>query len=122
MTESAQTQVIGADTLARTLGDAAGKLGNMQAAGTRAGNLVRTRAAGLAPVETGALARSIRASATGDTVEVTAGQPYAGYQEYGTATVPASPFMRPALDAATGEIAETYRDEIESIMGDVRGA
>lgn len=122
MTDGLTTTVEGADNLRRTLAQAADGLDEMQGAGTKAGNLVRTRAAGLAPVETGALSRSIRAEATGNTVEISAGEPYAGFQEYGTVTVPASPYMRPALEAATGQIVDIYGDEVQHLLEGVKGA
>lgn len=108
--------------LRATLGRVAAELDNLEAAGAKAGQAVRYRAASAAPVQTGALARSITATATGNTVEVGASVPYARFQEYGTVYVPASPYLRPALEAATGEIVAAYTDEIQQKLETVKGA
>jgi HK97 gp10 family phage protein len=93
----------------------------MERAGTAAGSIVKQRAAGLAPVDTGALARSIRAEAHGAEVTIGAYVPYAGFMEYGTVYVPASPYLRPALEAATAQIVEEYRQDVETILEKVEG-
>jgi phage gpG-like protein len=48
--------------------------------------------------------------------------PYAPFQEYGTATVPASPYLRPALEAATTTIVDAYTGEIQQLLETVKGA
>jgi len=60
----------------------------------------------LVPVDTGALRASIRISDTSEAVNlglagstVEAGQPYAGFVEYGTSRMAPQPFMRPAMDS-----------------------
>lgn len=63
---------------------------------------VAETARSLVPVDTGTLRDSIQEHAEG--VSVTA--PYAGFVEYGTAYVPAQPYLRPAADEAKGEQAE----------------
>lgn len=67
-----------------------------------------------AAVDTGALRNSIQGRMTGDTEgEVAVGVDYAIYQEYGTRTMPAHPFLtpaaeavRPAFEAAAAKLAE----------------
>lgn len=117
-----RTEVEGDEALRATLGRVAGELDNLEAAGTKAGQAVKYRAQANAPVLTGALSRSITATATGTTVEVGASVPYAGFVEYGTVNVPANPYLRPALDAATGEIVAAYTEEIQQLLYTVKGA
>jgi HK97 gp10 family phage protein len=108
--------------LQATLGRVAGNLDNLPKAGEAGGRAVQSRAQAAAPVNTGALARSIRAEATGN--EITVGTPvrYAGFQEYGTNTTPASPYLRPALEAATSQIVDAYTGEIQDLLQTVKGA
>jgi HK97 gp10 family phage protein len=117
-----RADVDGAEELERSLNRLAGDIEEMPNAGQRAGQAVRQRASSLAPKLTGALSRSIRAEVAG--AEVAVGSPvrYAPYQEYGTATVPASPYLRPALEAATTEIVQAYYGEVEKELGKVKGA
>ena len=108
--------------LRASLGRVAANLDNLTTAGETGGRAVQTRAVSAAPVLTGALARSIRAEATGNTITVTAAARYAAFQEYGTATVPASPYMRPALEAATTTIVDAYTGQIQDLLNTVKGA
>lgn len=57
------------------------------------------RARALAPVETGELRNSIRASGAGMDRAVTAAAPHAIFQEFGTRHMAPRPFMGPAADA-----------------------
>lgn len=60
----------------------------------------------LAPVDTGLLAASIKVEQ--ETLDgnpgavIVAGVPYAAYVEVGTSDTPAQPFLRPAIERATG--------------------
>jgi len=117
-----QTHVEGAEALASSLNRVAGELDDLTAAGTKAGQAVKVRAAHGAPVNTGALARSVYAEASGTEVVVGARAPYAGFQEYGTVTTPASPYLRPALEASTTEIVAAYTEEIQTKLETVKGA
>jgi HK97 gp10 family phage protein len=116
------TEVEGADALAASLSRVGAELDNLEAAGTKVGQLVKARAQSNAPVNTGALVRSIRAEATGTTVNVGAYTRYAAFQEFGTVYVPASPYLRPALESATTEIVAAYTEEIQSKLETVKGA
>jgi HK97 gp10 family phage protein len=116
------TEVIGADELNRSLSAVADDLGNMGAAADKAGQMVRTRAQSLAPVNTGALARSITADAEGAVVTVGTDIPYGRFQEYGTIYTPASPYLRPALEASTNEIVTAYTGEVQDKLEHVKGA
>lgn len=122
MTGEVVTEVEGADALARSLAAVGSELDELETAGTRAGQVVRQRAQSNAPVDTGALVRSIRADATGTTVTVGAYERYAAFQEYGTIYVPASPYLRPALEASTAQVVEAYTEEIQQKLEQVKGA
>ena len=65
----------------------------------RAADDLVARARALAPVETGELRNSIRASGAGMDRAVTAAAPHAIFQEFGTTGAPPKPFMGPATDA-----------------------
>jgi HK97 gp10 family phage protein len=67
-------------------------------------NQVQARAANLAPVDTGALQNSIRASMQSDLLWwVGDGVEYGIYQELGTSRMAAHPFMRPAVEMVQRE-------------------
>jgi HK97 gp10 family phage protein len=115
-------EVEGADQLDRSLSAVADDLGNMGGAGDKAAQTIRTRAASMAPVDTGALARSIRADASATEVTVGTDIRYGRFQEYGTVYVPASPYLRPALEASTREVVALYTDEVQDKLKTVKGA
>ena len=115
-------EVEGADTLDRTLSAVADDIGNMGHAADKAAQTVRTRAASNAPVDTGALSRSIRADAGPTEVTVGTDTRYGPFQEYGTVYVDASPYLRPALEASTREIVDAYTGEIQDKLNTVKGA
>ena len=117
-----QTTVEGDEALRASLSRVAGHLDELPGAGQAGGQAVKSRASAAAPVATGALARSITAEWTGNEITVGSPVPYAGFQEYGTSTVPASPYLRPALEAATSEIVNAYTGEIEQLLETVKGA
>jgi len=117
-----RVEVEGDEALRASLARVAGQLDDLGKAGETGGRAVAQRAQSAAPVETGALARSIRAEATGKEITVTAAARYAPFQEYGTATVPASPYMRPALEAATTTIVDAYTGQIQELLDTVKGA
>lgn len=122
MSQSGGVEVEGAERLQASLADVAGELGNLSEAGAKAGQAVKQRAASNAPVDSGHLARSIRADWTGTTVDVAASAPYARFVEYGTIYVTAQPFMRPALEAAQSEIVAAYAAEVQKDLYQVKGA
>lgn len=122
MTGGPVTEVEGADQLAASLDRVAGELDNLQTANQVAGQGIKTRAQSNAPVDTGALARSIYAEASATEVVVGAAVTYAPYQEYGTIYTPASPYLRPALEAATAQVVDAYTGEIQVKLGTVKGA
>jgi HK97 gp10 family phage protein len=117
------TDVEGADTLARTCRAAADDLDDMAAAHQEAGRLVEQRARGHAPKDTGALATSIRADATGSQVAVGSPLIYAGVQEFGWAghNIRAQPFLAPAM-ASTDVVVRPYEDAVAKAVAQIRGA
>lgn len=90
-------------------------------------------AAGMAPVRTGRLSDSIRVSRTADGYKRERGvfsvfigpgpemSPRGFWQEFGTINHGPQPFMRPAWDGASGELAQSIADafwqEIEKELG-----
>ena len=118
----AETKVRGADRLAATLRAAGNKLGDMTQASTTAAQAVTADAKSKAPRRTGRLAASIVGEGRRNTARVTAGAPYAAYVEFGTARVPARPYMRPALAARQAQIVDAYAAETDRIIGTVKGA
>jgi HK97 gp10 family phage protein len=70
------------------------------------GRRVVARATQLVPVRTGALrssiGHSVRMTADGPILVISATAPYAGFVELGTARRPAHPFIRPALAEVFG--------------------
>lgn len=97
------------------------------------GRLVVREAKRLAPVDTGALKRSIQFEESGeagrsglrgvtisaDTSEET-GREYSGYVEFGTAHQPPQPFMRPALRKYARAYREELVDEAAKLIGTKR--
>ena len=79
-------------------------------------DVIQTEAKHLVPVRTGALRASIIVQHDGLTADVVAGEglTYAAVQEYGGATTPAHPYMRPALERFTAafiaDIAAIFRE------------
>lgn len=77
---------------------------------------VEAQAKTRAPVDTGALRNSIHGTMTGPTEgEVSAGVDYAIYQEYGTRTMPAHPFMIPAAEAVRPAFLAGARQIVEGL-------
>jgi HK97 gp10 family phage protein len=111
-------EVRGADTLARTLKAAAADLQDMRGANVDAGRVLAASAQARAPRRTGRLAGSVRSSATPTGVEVTAGAPYAGYQNWGTRHNRATYFLTGALDTAVEPI---YAKAVDQAIAQVRG-
>jgi HK97 gp10 family phage protein len=71
----------------------------------RLGHATADRAASLAPHLTGTLAGSIEWQETGDDDGVvSASVPYAHFEEFGSLHNAPHPFMRPALDEASGNL------------------
>lgn len=107
----------GAAELERSLGRAATALEQIdQSAGADAADAMARSAAQRAPRATGRLANSHRAQA--NQVAVTA--PYAGYVHYGTRYMHGRPWLTDTADR--GDWAQAYRDELDTITNQIKGA
>jgi HK97 gp10 family phage protein len=123
MSTTARIEVKGDDELARSLDRAADEIAEPTRALDNAGRLVEQRARSGAPVDTGALARSISATRSG--VEVSVGPNvgvYGAVQEYGSATTPAHPYLRPALDYSETVVTGMFKDDADRALSRVKGA
>lgn len=122
MADGLRVEVLGADTLARTLDGAAHDLGDMSDANRKAGQLLAQHAAGSAPRRTGRLAGSIRVTEVGkDGVSVGASAPYAPFQEFGTRYVRATYFLTGTLARDDGPVIDVYETAIDRTLAQVRG-
>jgi HK97 gp10 family phage protein len=123
MSDGARVEVEGDERLASTLRDAADELADPATALDKSGRLVEQRARAGAPVDTGALANSIRATREG--VEVLVGPNvgvYAAVQEYGSAHTPAHPYLRPALDYSDTVVTGYFKTDADKALSKVKGA
>jgi len=116
-------EVDGSRQLSASLGRFADDLDDLDRAEVAAGQVVKQRASGLAPVLTGALARSIAVSTTGDGVTVGSPLQHAAPQEFGVPghNISAQPFLRPALAGATDEVLAAYEAEVQADLNRVKG-
>jgi hypothetical protein len=106
--------VKGADTLARTLGDAARALEDLTATNQRIASGIVTAAR--PPVLTGALAASIRPSATATEAVVDVSVRYAGFVEARTG------FLAAAVATREAASLDLYADAVDAALSNVRGA
>lgn len=117
-----EVEVEGADTLARTMRQAAESLGaGVAGADADAARLIALDARRRAPRRTGALASTV--TSTGPVIR--AGSPtvpYAGYVEYGTRRMSARPFLRPAADANQPRVVVLFKTAAARILSRIRGA
>ena len=118
------TEVEGAAQLDASLGRFADDLGHLDGAAAKAGRIVQDRASQGAPKDTGALAQSIQATASGDAVAVGSPLKYAAPMEYGVPghNIAAQPYLRPALADSTSEVLAVYQDEVQADLAKVKGA
>ena len=122
MADGLRVEVLGADTLGRTLDGAAHDLADMSETNRRAGSLLAQQAAGKAPRRTGRLAGSIRVTdvgANGASVGTTVG--YGPFQEFGTRYVRATYFLTGTLAHDEGPVIDLYERSIDRTIGKVRG-
>jgi HK97 gp10 family phage protein len=122
MADGLRVEVLGADSLARTLGVAAHELDDMSDANHAAGALLVRDAAGRAPRRTGRLAGSIRVTEAGKSgVTIRAGAPYGPFQEFGTRYVRATYFLTGTLAHDEGPVVDVYAASVDHALGQVRG-
>jgi HK97 gp10 family phage protein len=123
VSDTARVDIEGDVELARSLDRAADDIGDMSDALDKSGRLVEQRAKSGAPVDTGALGRSIHATRSG--VEVHVGPNvgvYGAVQEYGSAHTPAHPYLRPALDYSDTVVTGYFKDDADRALSRVKGA
>jgi hypothetical protein len=108
----------GSDHLATALGDIAGGLDRLTAAATDTVRIVTARARRLAPVDTGALSRSIRGTVDGSTATIVATVPYARPVMFGVRSrhIPPNPFLFRAVHTEQANIVEAYARDTQRLI------
>ena len=122
MAGGAKVELQGFDTLSRSLDAAGRELKTMPEANATAGEIIASAARTRAPRRTGALAASVAAEPERDGVAIVAGERYAPFVEYGTRTMRAEPYIRPAVAETQEKWLETYATGIDDVLGKVHGA
>jgi HK97 gp10 family phage protein len=116
------SKIRGKERLSSTLAAASRNVANMPpAVHQQAGNIVARSARSKAPTRTGRLRNSISATTTGSGATVTAGVPYARFQNYGTRFVRARRFMDNALDDNVDRVLDVYDREVDKQLDRVKG-
>lgn len=115
--------VEGDERFRATMDHAADGIENLTQAPTEAGNVVRLRAATLAPKATATLSRSISATTTNGEAVIGSGLDYAGPMEFGVPGhgIAAHPYMRPALADSTGAVVAAYGNDVQKQLDTVHG-
>ena len=118
---ASRLEVRGAATLARTMHRAGDDLADLTAANKAAGEQVATGARGRAPVLTGRLRASIRATGAPAAATITAGVRWAAVPEYGSPRkhITARGYLRGALAATdvTGVYTDAANDALQHVKG-----
>jgi len=121
-----RVEVKGADRFAATTNKAAADMTTMGRAPRVAGDQLAGQARSRAPRLTGRLASSIRAVPDGNggfEVQVQLGGIYPLVQEFGSRRgVRAQRYLRGARDAGQQGVVTTYEQELDRIVGTIRGA
>lgn len=122
MAEGLRIEVLGADTLDRTLDAAARDLADYTPQNRRAGEVAARTAAGRAPRLTGRLAGSVRVlSADRSGAEVGTPVTYGRFQDLGTRYVRPTYYLSGALGQAESAITAVYEAAVDQTLGKVRG-
>lgn len=128
---SGRVQVEGADRLASTLGQFGRRLGDMSDPGTAAGDTIAAAAAARAPRRTGQLAGSARVAAGPKQVVVSWGVGHAAPLQWGVGAriglrgphnIRATYFATDALDVSEDQVVDAYADQVDRLLGQVKGA
>lgn len=128
MAQGEQVTVRGADTVERTMRDAADQLEDLDAPGRAAGGLIVKSAQGYARRRTGAMRSSIVATVSTAGVQVTAGEgissPYPAVQERGSQRHGITPnrYMAQAADSQERAVVAEYESAADKAANTVRGA
>jgi hypothetical protein len=117
-------EVRGAAELVRTLHQAGADLGDLSAAGKRAGDLLVATARSRAPRRTGTLAASLSPVATTTGVRVASVVRYASAVHWGVPSrnMAANPFLADAVGARQDTLVGYYLDQVQTAVDGVRGA
>lgn len=122
---TADVRVEGADTLARTLGTAADRIGNPDEANRKTATMLVGRGKGNAPVKSGQLARSIHVVSTrGEVVEVGTNLIYGPVIHFGWRArgISPNPYLFRALASSTPAVVDLYAENNRDALRKVRGA
>lgn len=116
--------VVGADRLAMTMRAAAHDLADMSTSNRAVGEVVRARAASLAPKVTGRLAGSVRPSYDGGEVVIASGLVYAPPINYGwpAHNIVAQPFMVNAVEDSRTAVVARYSSDVGQAIKQIKGA
>ena len=122
----ARVEIQGLRNLVRTLVKAGVDVADMKAANARVGQIVVRAGNQIVPRASGRLAASIRPAQQRAAVVVRAGSggiPYAGVQHWGWPRrhIRATLFLTTAIERERGQIEDEYFDELDKIIGTVRG-
>lgn len=115
--------VEGAPELSRGLSRVADELGDLSTPGKDVADRVADRARSGAPVDTGALAASIRTVVYPDAATVEAGEPYAPFVHWGVPSrnIEAQPFLTLALEAEASPAIDAYAEYVQDLLDRVEG-
>jgi len=125
-----QIEILGLKELEDKLSNLEGKLSSvLDEALDAIAEKIRDDAKNFAPVDTGALRKSIRTEKKKLKVSVVAGDggvinprtgrevDYAGYVEFGTSRMSPQPYMQPALEKNLNEISRIVKDKVYEVLG-----
>jgi len=117
------TTVEGADRFAATLSTAADEVADLSRASKESADRVALVARGLAPVVSGNLRSSIAAESSPGEGRVSATAVYAAVIHNGWPgrNIAANPFLSDALAESDGTIREVYTDELDRVVGKIKG-
>jgi len=116
--------VVGAENLARTLGQAADHMQQLQQADQRTADYIAAVARGSGPRRTGRLLASVRASREDDAATIGAGVPYGGVIHWGWPArgISAQPWIAEAAERTEPIWLDFYSQEIQTALDSVKGA
>lgn len=79
----------------------------------KGGEIVKSEAKSLCPVDTGHLRDSISKRAAGNSCDIGTNVEYGIYQEFGTYKMAAHPFLYPALENKVSEVTEAIKESVK---------
>lgn len=106
----------GSSDLSSALAGIVANLDDLTGAADATVSIVVARARSLAPVDTGALSRSISGRGTGSTATVGVDVPYAIPVHFGSKYQRARPFLYDAVDIEKNHIVGAYVDDIDRLI------